>query len=144
MILNDIQQKVINSFLLTAKLNIESDHGLRIVHKDEYFDQIWFDSQNGNDASKKLLIDYIDFLKINEPNHENISLLESVIPKGGIHSWMTESEYIRTYGEVDVNQISSDHFGYYIINGIRIDADDMDHAFKAERDKFNSKKTTDN
>jgi hypothetical protein len=79
-------------------------------------------------------------VKADDPDNEIANLLETVIPKNALHTWVTETEYKNQFGQIPYDQIAYDGFGYYMIGGIRVDADDADPMYKAERDVFNKKK----
>jgi len=143
MILNDEQQNVINDFINEAKSKADADRSgekLRIVKFDELFNRLNYNLTHGKDSDRELLINYILHLKTNEPENETISLLETVIPKHTLHTWVTETEYKALFGPIPYDRIGFDGFGYYTIGGVRIDADDADHMYKADRDAFNAKK----
>jgi len=143
MVLTEEQQGVIDEFLLEAKSKAEAKQRgekLRIIKVDEFFKRLLYDSTLGRDRSKELLVNYILHMKANDPTNENIELLEMVIPKHTLHTWVTETEYKRQFGPIPYDKIAYDGFGYYTIGGIRIDAEDADNMYKEERDAFNTKK----
>ncbi len=70
--LNEQQQQVIESFLLTAQLDQQMravGDSIRKSDMVELSPRIMYDVEHGHDASQKLLINYYSYLKENQPDH---------------------------------------------------------------------------
>lgn len=136
------EQDVIEEFLAEAiKLEKNKEEGKRcfISKPSEFSSRLKYKLQHGNDAPRKLLVDYIRYLSSLDPNDPKIQLLESVIPQSGVHTWLLQSEYEKIYGKLPLDKIVFDGFGYVRLKGgIRVDNDD--DLYRDERLAFNQSK----
>lgn len=140
MILTEEQKDLISEFKDEA---IKLASGKNYSRLMEFSKRILYDHKNGIGSSQQVVISYILGLSKNDPDNPILSLLEQIIPKGRFHSWLIADEYQQQFGQLPVEKITFDGFGYVILsNGYRVDFDAK--MYQVERKAFNNKKLTDN
>jgi hypothetical protein len=133
------QNEVIEELITEAIKRQNHAGGASIWTANEFWSRMLYNHKHGTDAAKKLVVDYILYLRSNDPTNPKIELLQTVIPESRFHTWLLESEYEKLHGELPLDKISFDGHGYvYLSNGFRVDSED--DLYREERLRFNDKK----
>lgn len=142
MILTIEQQEVIDEFIREAEKRLNSKREGKQMTAwsiSEYSKRMLYNRNHGKEMAKELLINYLLHIKKVNSDDPRIRLLESVIPKTGIHTWLLQSEYEREYGRIVASDVYYDGFGFVKLKGgIRVD--DNGDLYREERLKFNKRK----